>query len=180
MCQRALLPKSIIANSFVKEHYAKNCYYPGALFPKRVTDQEHYCPKSTIAQHQYCARVLLESAITTDKGELYIYFIPLYLVFCLVYHQFWAFYVCFYLLGDVRAKESKNEQLGVKRSNFGQNKRACRSMILSCRSMRHLSMSRHAQFMPRHGSHDVKNVIFYYFWKVGFRTPIVTLLPLLL
>ena len=44
-----------------------------------------------------------------DKGELYIYFTPLYLVFCLVYHQFWAFYVCFYLVGDVRAKESQNE-----------------------------------------------------------------------
>ena len=70
-----------------------------------------------------------------DKGELYIYFTPLYLVFCLVYHKFWVFYVCFYLLGDVRAKESKNEQLGVKRSNFGQNKRACRGIVNSCRDM---------------------------------------------
>ena len=38
-------------------------------------------------------------------------------------------------------------------------------------------MPRHAQVMPRHGSPDVKNVIFYDFWKVGFKTPIVTLLP---
>ena len=46
-----------------------------------------------------------KAQVAIDKGELYIYFTPLYLVFCLVYHQFWAFYVCFYLLGDVRAKE---------------------------------------------------------------------------
>ena len=29
--------------------------------------------------------------------------------FYLVYHHFVRFYVCFYLVGDVRAKESKNE-----------------------------------------------------------------------
>ena len=153
-----------------------------------------------------------------------IYFIPLYLVFCLVYHQFWGtlrvFLSCRWC-SSKRIKEqairSQKKQIWAKQESMPrhgsvmpqreatqsktrgqhaaacpihaaawQNKRACRGMVLSCRSMRQLSqkpeasMPQHAQFMPRHGDPDVKNVIFYYFWKVGFRTPIVTLLPLLL
>ena len=126
-----------------------------------------------------------------DKGNLCLYLISLCVVFCLIYHCFWALYMCFYLVGDVRVKESKNEQLGVKKSNFGQNKRACRGMVLSCRSMRQLSqkpeasMLRHAQFMSQHAKtvqkinfvvmpqhtksmprHD--DVYETYFWQLGF------------
>ena len=87
----------------------------------------------------------------------------LYLVFCLVYRQFWVLYMCFYLVGDVQAKGSKNGQRKAIRSQKKQiwakaksmprhelihaaacaksatqvkNPRAtCRSMKRSCRGM---------------------------------------------
>ena len=51
-----------------------------------------------------------------DKGYSCIYFIFTYLVFCLVYHQFWELLCCFDLIGDVRAEKSKNEQSEAIRS----------------------------------------------------------------
>ena len=60
--------------------------------------------------------------------------------FCIVYHHFVHFYACFYLLDDVRVKGSKNEQIRVKKADFGLSRRACRSMLAkfqieACRSM---------------------------------------------
>ena len=60
----------------------------------------------------------------------------LYLVFCLVYHQFWIFYVCFYLVGDVRANGLKKEQIEGKWVNFELKKRSWCNMVLVCRGMR--------------------------------------------
>ena len=51
-----------------------------------------------------------------DKSQLYMRFTLIYLVFCIVYHLFWHFYVCFYLVGDVQVEGSKNEQSEAKRS----------------------------------------------------------------
>ena len=64
--------------------------------------------------------------------------------------------MCFYLVGDGQVKRSKNEQKGVKGRKIGQVTRACRGMVLPCRSMRPSSqkleavMPQHAPFMPQH------------------------------
>ena len=71
-----------------------------------------------------------------DKSQIYMRFTLIYLVFCIIYHLFWAFLLVFYLIGDVQVEGSKNKQKGVERGNSGQSKRACRGMVLSCRSMR--------------------------------------------
>ena len=121
-----------------------------------------------------------------------IYVLPLYTqCFCIIYHHFVHFYVCYLFSGDVQGRRSRNKQLGVKRSNFGQSKRACHGMVLSCRSMGQLSqkpeasMPWHTQFMPQHAKavqkinfvvmpqHDKSmlrhdDVYETYFWQLGF------------
>ena len=103
----------------------------------------------------------LRTSKRISVGELIrvynIYVLPLYTqCFCIVYHHFVHFYVCYLFLGDIQGRRSRNKQLGVKRSNFGQSKRACRDMVLSCRSMKSIIqkpesyMLQHGLIMPRH------------------------------
>ena len=98
--------------------------------------------------------------LNNDKSQIYMRFTLIYLVFCIVCHLFWHFYVCFYLVGDVQVERSKNKQSEAKRSQkkhfwakqksmswhgfvmpqheITQSKNprpACRSMPNSCRSM---------------------------------------------
>ena len=131
----------------------------------------------------------LRTSKRLSVGELIrvynIYVLPLYTqCFCIVYHHFVHFYVCYLFSGDIQGKRSRNKQLGVKRSNFGQSKRACRGMVLSCRSMKSIiqklesymprhakavqkinfvDMPQHAKSMPWHD--DVQET---YFWQLGF------------
>ena len=62
------------------------------------------------------AQIKRSLIMDVDKSKLYMRFTLIYLVFCIVYHLFWYFYVCFYLVGDVQVEGSKNEQSEAKKS----------------------------------------------------------------
>ena len=81
-----------------------------------------------------------------DKSQLYMRFTLIYLVFCIVYHLFWHFYVCFYLVGDFQVERSKNEQSEAKKS---QKRRFW---------VKQESMSRHGFIMPQHEVNSIKNL----------------------
>ena len=65
-------------------------------------------------------------------------FTLIYLVFCIVYHLFWAFFYVFYLVGDVQVERSKNEQRVAKKSQKKQY------------WAKHESMPRHGFIMPQY------------------------------
>ena len=95
-----------------------------------------------------------------DKSQLYMRFILIYLVFCIVYHLFWYFYVCFYLVGDVQVEGSKNEQNEAKRSQKRRFWAKQESMSrygfimpqheVNSSQKPEANMSQHAQIMPQH------------------------------
>ena len=70
----------------------------------------------------------------------------IYLMFCIVYHLFWHFYVCFYLVGDVQVEGSKNEQSVAK-------KRQKRKFWA-----KQESMPQHDLVMPQHEVTQSKNL----------------------
>ena len=131
-------------------------------------------------------------------------FTLIYLGFCIVYHLVWGILMCVFILQVMfeqnDRKRTYQSQKGVKGSKIGQVTRACRSMVLPCRSMRPSSqkpeadMPRHAPFMPQHAK-AVQKPNFpsmpqhakscrgmamligqCYFWQVGFWDSYVILL----
>ena len=103
-------------------------------------------------------------------------FTLIYLVFCIVYHLFWTFDVCFYLVDNVQVERSKSEQRLAKRSQKKKDWANHESMpqhevfqsktrgwhAAACQGGSKTGFSRHAaacQIMPRH-DHDNQTMLF--------------------
>ena len=119
--------------------------------------------------------------------------------FILFITYFGHFYLCFILQVMFKQKDrrtSKVKQKEVERGNSGQSKRACRGMVLSCRSMRCTpvknqrsacrSMPKLCRSMPRRFKNRILKtcrsmpkpcrgmatfISLVYFWQLGFWTP---------
>ena len=88
----------------------------------------------------FCLRTSKKLSVGELIRAIFAYILYLYTqYFVLFIINFGHFYVCYWFSGDVQGRRSRNKQLGVKRSKFGQSKKTCRNMVSSCRGMRSIS-----------------------------------------
>ena len=130
----------------------------------------------SVRMNKFCWFVLLEDKQKAkcggvDKGQIYIRFNPIYLVFCIVYHLVWTFWCvfscyrwCSSKMIKERAKDSKKEQKE-PRSGYVQGHAAAwqgsmpqHVQISSPSQKPEMSMPRHGSFMPQHAMAEKKTM----------------------
>ena len=130
-------------------HYSTSCrsVHKGARSTTSNYDRKTISLKISTCIY-IIGHIVASSSISLNKMFLIrandTYILPFYTqCFCIVYHHFVHFYVCYWFSSDDQGKRSKEQSFRVtrsnqelKRSNFGQSKIACRGMGLLCRSMR--------------------------------------------